>query len=216
MKKASILKNLKSMEKVFAQDAQAMAAIDLLKQRSNLLPEDVPAVEKAAPNFDVSQIIKQPNELAAFTDGGCRGNPGPGAWAYMIQNARSEIVSQASGYESPTTNNRMELSGVIQAIKASIHLFHEQAIAANNARLLLYTDSKYVVDGMNSWVAGWKARGWRKADNKEPENLDLWQELDALRDELARVEFNWVKGHAGHPQNEYCDQMANDELDQHA
>jgi ribonuclease HI len=134
----------------------------------------------------------------------------------MIQNARSEIVSQASGYESPTTNNRMELSGVIQAIKAAIHLFHENAIAHNQARLVLFTDSKYVVDGMNSWVDGWKARGWRKADNKEPENLDLWQGLDSLRYEIARIEFNWVKGHAGHPQNEYCDQMANDELDQHA
>lgn len=216
MKKSAVVKHLKSFEKIFAKDAQALSALLVLKERSSHLPDDPQTKEKSEPNFDVSHLIQKSNELVAFSDGGCRGNPGPGAWAFMIQNARSEIVTQASGYESPTTNNRMELSGVIQAIKASLHIFHEQAVASTLARLIIFTDSKYVVDGINSWVDGWKARGWRKADNKEPENLDLWKELDHLRYELTHIEFKWVKGHSGHPQNEHCDQMANDELDQHA
>ena len=80
--------------------------------------------------------------------------------------------------------------------------------------VFLYSDSKYVVDGIQKWVPGWKRRGWKKADNKAPENLDLWQELDVLVSKFDELQFKWVKGHSGHPQNEFCDQLANKSLDE--
>jgi ribonuclease HI len=146
-------------------------------------------------------------DFFCFSDGACRGNPGPGAWGSVIQNRDGEVIFQDHGVENPSTNNRMEMTGALRCLeflKKNGHL---------GKRVIVISDSKYVVDGMNQWVAGWKRRGWKKADKKAPENLDIWMSLDELRLEFAEVGFSWVKGHAGHPQNEKCDQLANEALD---
>lgn len=135
-----------------------------------------------------------------YTDGACRGNPGPGGWgALLMHNGR---VRELSGAEAATTNNRMELLAVINALRA----------LKRSVRARIYTDSQYVRLGITEWMPGWKARGWRTADRKPVKNQDLWQQLD----ELAaghELEWHWVKGHSGVPGNERCDQLANSAID---
>ena len=131
-----------------------------------------------------------------FTDGACSGNPGPGGWGAVLRFAGKE--KELSGGERETTNNRMELTAVIQALSA----------LKEPCKVRLTTDSKYVCDAINQrWVYGWRANGWRKADKKPALNVDLWEELLPLL-ETHEVEFLWVKGHAGHPENERCDALA--------
>ncbi|MBE6690707.1 MAG: ribonuclease HI [Ruminococcaceae bacterium] len=131
-----------------------------------------------------------------YTDGACRGNPGPGGWgAILVYNGREK---ELSGGEAHTTNNRMELSGVIAALSA----------LKEPCEVTLTTDSKYVADAvLNGWAKGWRARGWKKADKSPALNPDLWETLLQLLDRHA-VTFVWVKGHAGHPYNERCDTLA--------
>jgi ribonuclease HI len=108
----------------------------------------------------------------------------------------------------------MELGGAIkglQEIKENLPAIGKDALLT---KIKVVTDSKYVVEGMKSWVQGWKSRGWKKADGKAPENLDLWQELDQVRNHFMNIEWVWVKGHGGHPQNEYCDRKANEAMDE--
>jgi len=143
----------------------------------------------------------------AFSDGACRGNPGPGAWGALIQDSEGLVVYEGSSVEVNTTNNRMELRGALEALKFIAEEFDTQQPIA------LVSDSKYVVEGLKTWVAGWKRRGWKKADGKMPENLFQWQELDEVSAEFKEIEYFWVKGHSGHPQNEKCDQLANEALD---
>jgi len=148
------------------------------------------------------------NTYVLYADGACRGNPGPGAWGCVVQDNQSNIVLSAADISKHTTNNKMELSGVIEGIRLlTAH------VDLNTTNLLVVSDSMYVVNGMNSWVAGWKKRGWKKADKKVPENVELWKDLDQLRLEVYKIKFDWVKGHSGHPQNEFCDQLANEALD---
>ena len=131
-----------------------------------------------------------------FTDGACSGNPGPGGWGAVLRFAGKE--KELSGGEKETTNNRMELTAVIRALSA----------LKEPCKVRLTTDSKYVCDAINQrWVYGWRANGWRKADKKPALNVDLWEELLPLL-ETHEVEFLWVKGHAGHPENERCDALA--------
>lgn len=151
------------------------------------------------------------NTLAVFSDGACRGNPGPGGWGVICQDVEGSLVFQSSGFEPQTTNNRMELAGAIYGLKMILDL--EDYPKSHETHVELFSDSKYVVDGILKWVPGWKNRGWKKADKKTPENLDLWQELDDLCAKFSQVGFHWVKGHSGHPQNEYCDQLANEAMD---
>ena len=135
-----------------------------------------------------------------YTDGACRGNPGPGGWGALLINGERE--RELSGAESATTNNRMELLAVINALRAL-----KRRVSAR-----VYTDSQYVRLGMSEWLTGWKARGWRTADRKPVKNQDLWEQLD----ELAAghdIEWHWVKGHSGVPGNERCDQLANAAID---
>ena len=131
-----------------------------------------------------------------YTDGACSGNPGPGGWgAVLIYNG---VEKQLSGSEKETTNNRMELSAVITALKA----------LKEPCNVTLTTDSKYVCDAINKgWLTSWQKNGWRKSDKKPVLNIDLWQELLPLLDK-HRVEFIWVKGHNGHKYNEICDKLA--------
>ncbi len=131
-----------------------------------------------------------------FTDGACSGNPGPGGWGAVLRYAGRE--RELSGGEKQTTNNRMELTAVIEALSALKEPCH----------VILTTDSRYVADGMGKgWAAAWKKNGWRKADKKPALNSDLWEQMLALF-ERHTVELNWVKGHAGHPENERCDALA--------
>lgn len=175
------------------------------------IPERSPSKE-TAPLGPPAELKDFPQGLALYADGACRGNPGPGAWACVAQNQQGEVVFEASGFDQLTTNNRMEIQGAINSI-----IMLEQHLQNNPFAqmepLMFFTDSKYVVEGMNQWIAGWKGRGWKKADGKPPENLELWQELDELKERFPRLRAQWVKGHNGHPQNEFCDQMANRLLD---
>ena len=137
------------------------------------------------------------DHVIIHTDGACKGNPGPGGWGAVLQ-AGGGHEKELWGGERNTTNNRMELMAAIMALEA----------LTRPCRVDLHTDSKYVMQGINEWIHGWKARGWKTADKKPVKNDDLWRRLDAAR---ARhdVKWHWVKGHAGHVLNERADGLAN-------
>ncbi len=135
-------------------------------------------------------------QVTIYTDGACKGNPGPGGWGAWLSSGGHD--KELFGGEAQTTNNRMELTAVIEAL----------ASLKRNCEVTLYTDSEYVRKGITEWIIGWKQRGWKTADKKPVKNVDLWQRLDALR-ALHQVHWRWVKGHAGDPGNERADQLAN-------
>lgn len=132
-----------------------------------------------------------------FTDGACKGNPGPGGWAFIIQHPASGREREGAGGEAHTTNNRMEMMAVICGLRAL-----KLPLTVD-----LYSDSQYVLKGLGQWMPAWKRRGWRTAEGAAVKNSDLWVELDGL---LAphTVRLHWVRGHSGHPENERCDRMA--------
>ena len=130
-----------------------------------------------------------------YTDGACRGNPGPGGWGALLAYGGHEKA--LSGYASHTTNNRMEMLAVIRALQS----------LKRACRVVVTTDSQYVKNGITKWIIQWQKRGWRKADGKAVLNVDLWQGLDALCRQ-HEVEWQWVRGHTGHPENERADQLA--------
>jgi len=141
---------------------------------------------KSAGGVDVVRI---------YTDGACKGNPGPGGWGALLKTEAQE--TELFGGERHTTNNRMELTAVIRALET---LKPPREVA-------VYTDSQYVQKGISEWLPDWKRRGWRTADKKPVKNVDLWKELDRLAG--AHITWHWVKGHAGHPENERADALAN-------
>ena len=130
-----------------------------------------------------------------YTDGACRGNPGPGGWAALLRMGERE--RELSGGETPTTNNRMELTAAIKGLEA----------LKRPCRVKLFTDSNYVRDGITKWIHSWKARNWRTADKKPVKNVDLWQRLERAI-ETHDVHWHWVKGHSGHVENERADELA--------
>jgi ribonuclease HI len=134
--------------------------------------------------------------ITIYTDGACKGNPGPGGWGAWLKSGEHE--RELWGGEPATTNNRMELTAVIEALSA----------LKASSQVVLYLDSEYVRNGITSWIHNWKRRGWKTADNKPVKNVDLWQRLDALA-QTHRIEWRWVKGHAGDPGNERADGLAN-------
>lgn len=135
-----------------------------------------------------------------FTDGACRGNPGPGGWGALLR--YQEHQKKLNGAEADTTNNRMELTAAIEALK---HLKQSSVVH-------LTTDSVYVKNGITDWMPKWKRKGWKTADNKPVKNQDLWQQLDEIVQQ-HEVEWFWVKGHSGHVENEIADQLANAAID---
>ncbi len=139
-------------------------------------------------------------EVEAFTDGACRGNPGPGGWGVVLSyNGR---VRELCGGEPDTTNNRMEITAAIRALEA----------LKERCRVRVFTDSTYVKNGITEWLPNWRRRGWRTAGRKPVKNQDLWQDLASMTDR-HEVSWHWVKGHAGHPGNERADRLANQGLD---
>ena len=135
-----------------------------------------------------------------YTDGACRGNPGPGGWAALLRYGQAERA--ISGAEPHTTNNRMELTAAIEGLAA----------LKRGSRVVLTTDSQYVRQGITQWMASWKRRGWRRADRQPVLNQDLWQRLDHLN-AAHEVRWEWVKGHSGHAENEAVDRAANAAID---
>ncbi len=143
-------------------------------------------------------------DLIAYTDGACSGNPGPGGWgAILIAKDGDRVIKERelSGGEADTTNNRMELTAAIAALSA----------LERKSTITIVTDSVYLKDGIQKWINGWKARGWKTADKKPVKNVDLWEQIDALN-QKHDVRWQWIKGHAGHEGNERADKLARDEV----
>jgi ribonuclease HI len=141
--------------------------------------------------------VSEMPQVEMATDGACKGNPGPGGWGAVIRMGANE--KELSGGEALTTNNRMEMTAAISGLNA----------LTKPCRVTLSTDSRYVMDGLTKWIKGWQRNGWKTADKKPVKNADLWQELlNAAKPH--RIEWVWVKGHAGHPENERADRLASD------
>ena len=140
------------------------------------------------------------SEVEIFTDGACRGNPGPGGWAALLRS--QGIEKMLSGAEPETTNNQMELMAAIQGLEA----------LKRTSSVALTTDSQYVRQGITQWIHGWKRNGWKTSQKQPVKNKELWQRLDAAV-ESHDVQWHWVKGHSGHEENERVDQAANDAID---
>jgi len=135
--------------------------------------------------------------IQLFTDGACSGNPGPGGWGYILKHPASGKLVENSGADVMTTNNRMELTAVIEGLR---HIKEPASVE-------IYSDSKYVLDGLDSWLDNWIKRGWKTASKKPVKNEELWRALDELR-KVHTLSFHWVRGHDGHPENERCDELA--------
>ena len=135
------------------------------------------------------------NIIKIWTDGACSGNPGPGGWGVLIKD--NNTVEELSGSESITTNNRMEMIAVINALK-NIN---------SNKKIVIFTDSKYVKDGISSWINNWKINNWKNSQKKDVKNKDLWQELDILTKKYD-IQWKWVKGHSGNIENDIADKLA--------
>ena len=137
--------------------------------------------------------------IKIFTDGACKGNPGKGGWGAVLKYGKTE--KEISGYNPHTTNNIMELSAAVEALK----------ILKEPCNVILTTDSNYVKNGISSWIFNWKKNGWKTSAKKPVKNKQLWQELDKLAQNHT-IQWEWVKGHSGHPENERCDELANEAI----
>jgi ribonuclease HI len=144
----------------------------------------------------MSKSVSSAEVVRIYADGACKGNPGRGGWGAVLKTATGE--RELFGGEARTTNNRMELTAVIRALEA----------LQPQSEVAVYTDSQYVQKGISEWLHDWKRRGWRTADRKPVKNVDLWQELERLA-RTHRIAWHWVRGHAGHPENERADALAN-------
>jgi ribonuclease HI len=143
---------------------------------------------------------QRPNYIEIFTDGACRGNPGPGGWGAILR--YNEHEKHLNGSETLTTNNRMELTAVIKALE----------VLKKPCAIDITTDSQYVRKGITEWMIQWKKRGWKTSNKKPVKNIDLWQQLDAITQQ-HKINWHWVKGHSGHTENELADQLANQAID---
>jgi ribonuclease HI len=147
----------------------------------------------------MSGVAEVLSEVTVYTDGACKGNPGPGGWGVLLRSSDG-TEKELFGGELETTNNRMEMTAVIQALSA----------LKRPCQVRLHLDSQYVLKGITEWVSGWKAKGWKTASKQDVKNVDLWKQLDALVAQSGhRIDWRWVKGHAGDPGNERADALAN-------
>lgn len=150
-------------------------------------------------------LAAMPARFELFADGACSGNPGPGAWAFILRGGGIDGEIATAGFEPSTTNNRMELLGIIRGI---------ESIPAEGADVAIVSDSEYAVKGLTEWLDGWKQRGWKNSRREPVKNDDLWKRLDALRSR-HRLTVSWVRGHEDHPENNRCDRMAVKEIERH-
>lgn len=141
-----------------------------------------------------------PKQVDIYTDGACRGNPGPGGWAAILRYKGAETVIQ--GAEAETTNNRMELQAAVSALQK----------LTRPCAVHITTDSRYLMDGIQEWLPNWKQNGWKTSSKKPVKNMDLWSKLDKLAEDY-RITWTWVKGHSGHTENERVDRLANEAID---
>lgn len=143
-----------------------------------------------------------PKKVKIFTDGACSGNPGPGGWAAILRYKKTE--REISGYSPETTNNKMEMTAVIEALRR----------LKEPCDVVIFTDSTYLKNGITTWIHGWKRNGWKTRDKAPVKNRELWEALDA-ESKKHRITWQWVQGHAGHPENERCDELARGEIEKH-
>ena len=153
---------------------------------------------RPAATLDGALPEPSPGEVIIWTDGACQGNPGPGGWAAILADDRGTVVAERSGGLARTTNNIMEMTAALEGLRA----------LPDDARAVVVTDSRYLHDGMTSWLAGWKKRGWRTAGGDPVKNRELWQALEAEAGRLAGVRWHWVRGHVGTELNERADELA--------
>jgi ribonuclease HI len=143
-------------------------------------------------------------DVLIYTDGACSGNPGPGAWAYIFYDAKQGHVLEQADFAAATTNNRMEIEGVLRSL--------DKVLQQSAQKVILYSDSVYVLKGANIWLNNWKRQGWKKADGQEISNPDLWQKMDqiliACKEKKIKIDWRYCPGHKGIPGNERCDQLA--------
>ena len=159
--------------------------------------EVVPRDATAPLSFYNGERMPEKPNVDLFADGACSGNPGPGGWAFILMHPGSGQEIERSGGDRSTTNNRMELISVIEGLKT----------VEGPSAVEIYSDSQYVCKGLNEWIDGWKAKGWRRGRNEVVKNRDLWQALDAFR-QTHDLHCNWIRGHNDHPENERCDRLA--------
>ncbi|WP_353978857.1 ribonuclease HI [Salinicola endophyticus] len=159
----------------------------------------MPASSSSASAADATSQANPP-QVTIYTDGGCRGNPGPGGWGAMLVSGQHQ--KSLKGGERHTTNNRMELMAAIQALRA----------LDRPCQVALWTDSQYLRKGITEWIHGWQKRGWKTASKEPVKNAELWRELLA-ETQRHRIEWHWVKGHSGHPGNEAADRLVNEAID---
>ncbi len=204
MNKKQALRLLKEMTDHF-QDPKVTKACDLLIQKVSELSDQVIDQKE----FPLPKQLQAKNDFALYTDGACRGNPGPGSWSCFATDHQGKMLFEYSAFQDLTTNNQMELIAAIEGFKEL------KEIGSGAMNIYLFSDSQYVCKGITEWLASWKRRGWKKSDGKAPDHLALWQQLDQILQEqvFQKVECHWVRGHAGHPQNEYCDRLCNEILD---
>jgi|TARA_B100000678_G_C18021189_1_gene426763 ribonuclease HI len=145
-------------------------------------------------------MSKDNNIVHIFTDGACKGNPGPGGWGAIMK--YGDHVKELNGYSSKTTNNIMEITAVIEALKS----------LTRPCAIILTTDSNYVKDGITQWIHNWKKKGWKTANKKPVKNKECWLQLD-VEVQRHQIEWKWVKGHSGHPENERADELANEAVE---
>ena len=145
-------------------------------------------------------MSKDNNIVHIFTDGACKGNPGPGGWGAIMK--YGDNVKELNGYSSKTTNNIMEITAVIEALKS----------LTRPCAIILTTDSNYVKDGITQWIHNWKKKGWKTANKKPVKNKECWLQLD-VEVQRHQIEWKWVKGHSGHPENERADELANEAVE---
>ena len=146
-------------------------------------------------------MTKNSNLVQIFTDGACKGNPGPGGWGAIMK--YGDHVKELNGYSAETTNNIMELTAVIEALKS----------LTRPCNIILTTDSNYVKNGITEWIHNWKKKGWKTANKKPVKNKECWLQLD-VEVQRHQIEWKWVKGHSGHPENERADELANEAVDE--
>ncbi len=208
--KRSLLHSLKKIKNLFDDDETAKN-VDVLLKKVNTLEEK--EVINTTRSYPLPKEVKSETEYAVFSDGACRGNPGPGSWGVMAQDSKGNVLFEAASFDEETTNNRMELLGAQKSLEILTDTLRDEGIKTETIKVYLFSDSNYVVQGLNNWRYNWKKKGWKKSDNKPVDNLEYWKSLDKETDNFFAVQGVWVKGHANHPQNERCDQLCNEILD---